>query len=131
MPRVRCLLLSGSVCWSVCGATVSSARMAGVCHRQRCCEQPPLSLWHLSDRAAAAPAPAVVHVKPFGAFLEFGVEVPSFLGGAAQEPGSAGGGQQQQQQRAPLVGLVHRSEVSWDPAVDLADALQACKGGQL
>ncbi|PRW59921.1 30S ribosomal chloroplastic [Chlorella sorokiniana] len=55
----------------------------------------------------------VVHVKPFGAFLEFQAELPSFMGGTAADS-----------ERAVLVGLVHRSEVSWDPEVSIADALQ-------
>lgn len=64
----------------------------------------------------------MVHVKPFGAFLEFQAELPSFMAAAA-----AGGSE-----RAALVGLVHRSEVSWDPQVSITDALQVrCGTGRV
>lgn len=71
--------------------------------------EPPPCPSHLLRHATQL---AVVHVKPFGAFLEFQAELPSFLGA----PGGS--------ERAPLVGLVHRSEVSWDPDVTITDALQ-------
>jgi len=53
--------------------------------------------------------PAVVVVKPFGCFVEFSVDVPQAAGGQSQGQGHA----------APLVGLVHSSEVSWDPLLDI------------
>lgn len=64
----------------------------------------------------------MVHVKPFGAFLEFQAELPSFMAAAA-EGGS---------ERAVLVGLMHRSEVSWDPQVSITDVLQVrCGTGRV
>lgn len=52
----------------------------------------------------------MVQVKPFGCFVHFSVEL-------------AGGEQK------PLVGLVHCSEVAWDPAADVLQAVRVREGG--
>lgn len=70
----------------------------------------------------------VVVVKPFGCFVEFAVTLPA-QAGATGEPQQAQQEQQEQQQRRQhtVVGLVHSSEVSWNPADDL---MQTIKVGQ-
>ena len=70
---------------------------------------PPLPSVPLTHPASLA-VPAVVHVKPFGVFVEFSVDLPPAAPCAPP-------------QRVPLVGLVHRSEASWDPAVDVLTAV--------
>jgi hypothetical protein len=68
------------------------------------CHSPRLQLPRCPPCPPCCP-PAVVHIKPFGCFVEFAAQMPD--------------GQQ-----APLMGLVHRSEVSWDAATDIMQAVQ-------
>ena len=66
----------------------------------------------------------MVVVKPFGCFLEFSVPLPSGGNGSSASGDDSSGDSRAASSTAMLVGLVHASEVSWDPAVDVMLVVQ-------
>ncbi|KAL4458847.1 hypothetical protein ABPG75_013712 [Micractinium tetrahymenae] len=106
------------------GRVVLSERAAVSAYKQPGARAAPPTLEEL--RAAARQLgdvvdATVVVVKPFGCFVEFSVGLP------AADADAVWGDQQAAPRSTVLVGLVHASEVSWDPRVDI---MQAVKVGQ-